>query len=119
MPDFQIAAHDDPSGVRVLAIEGEARLEVSERLTQEAIAALDGRKEPRVVLDLTGLEFLDSASTGALVRLQDVVEADRGGRFVLCGLRRVVRRVLDLTGLTSRFTVRPDRDQAIEYLAKD
>lgn len=118
MPDFRVTVHDEPGEVCVVEVSGEARLEISERLQAAVIQALADRPAPRVVLDLSGLKYLDSASTSTLIRLQDVVQRERGGTLVLCGLKRVVRRVIDVTGLSARFEIRPDRAGALAHLTK-
>ena len=86
------------------------------RKTREALEAIGPVEHPRVALDLSGLDFIDSASTGALVHLREVIETERGGNLVLCGLKRVVRRVLDVTGLACRFDIREDRADAVAHL---
>lgn len=116
MPGFHLDVHDDPTGVRVMAVQGEARVEISDQLTREALEAIGPLEHPRVALDLSGLDFIDSASTGALVHLREVIETERGGSLVLCGLKRVVRRVLDVTGLACRFDIREDRADALAHL---
>lgn len=118
MADFRVKVHDEPGDVRVIEVLGEARIEIAPRLEAAVLEALADRQAPRVVLDLSGLLHLDSASTSALIRLQDAVESERGGTLVLCGLKRVVRRVIDVTGLSARFEIRPDRAGALAHLTK-
>ena len=55
-----------------------------------------------IVIDLTGVTFLDSSGLRVLVRSrQDVIDA--GGRFRLRGATDVVERVLQITGLADTF----------------
>lgn len=118
MPDFRVHAFNEPHGVRVIEVTGEARVEISQRLQDAVLASLTGAAAPPVVLDLAGLEHLDSASTSALIRLREAVVEQRGGTLVLCGLRPVVYRVLDVTGLAPRFTILDDREKALAHLTE-
>ncbi|HKS44064.1 MAG TPA: STAS domain-containing protein [Amycolatopsis sp.] len=61
----------------------------------------------RLVMDFENLSFFDSACISALVRARAQAE-DRGGTMMLANLDRYARRILDLTGLLSSFTVEED-----------
>ena len=87
----------------VLSLFGELDL-------QSAPALAGVLREPRnaaaarIVLDLSGLEFIDS--TGISVLVQARLQADEGGReFVLTKLPSSVDRVFSITGITSQFTI--------------
>jgi anti-anti-sigma factor len=61
-----------------------------------------------LVIDFGGVTFVDSTGLGALVRIRN--EAERHGKRVdLVGVRREVRRVLELTGLSELFPDQADR----------
>jgi stage II sporulation protein AA (anti-sigma F factor antagonist) len=99
---------DGPLGILTLA--GEARQEVIHHLHEQATQALgDGVRN--LILDCGRLEFMDSASTGVLLRLDKDLSA-RGGRMVLCAVPRVIQRLLDAAGLAGRFQQAPDQDKA-------
>jgi anti-anti-sigma factor len=68
-----------------------------------------------LIFDLKGIPFVDSASIGILVRLNGEAAA-RGGRNVLCSVPRVVRRVLDATGLGAKVTIAKDEADARRLL---
>ena len=57
-----------------------------------------------VVLDLTGIEFLDSSGVGVLVGLFKQART-RGGRARLCGLTPGVRYTLELIQLDRIFEI--------------
>ena len=61
---------------------------------------------PRVIVDLSALEFADCYALGALLRVQQAARA-AGGGVRLAAPRRLVLRVLDLAGLTGMFCVYP------------
>jgi anti-sigma B factor antagonist len=77
------------------------------RLHSELAAAVAGEGLPRVVVDMTGVEFCDS--TGMNVLLAALRRArERGGELVLAAPRPAVRKILQVTGLESVFTVLDD-----------
>jgi anti-sigma B factor antagonist len=61
---------------------------------------------PRVIVDLSALEFADCYALGALLRVQQAARA-AGGDVRLAAPRQLVLRVLDLPGLAGMFCVYP------------
>jgi len=66
----------------------------------------------RVVLDASGLTFVDSQGLEALL---DVTEelGDSGHALKLCALNQTVRHVLELTGLSAQFEFYADTNAAV------
>jgi anti-sigma B factor antagonist len=64
-----------------------------------------------VVLDLGGVEFIDSTALGTLLKAGDEVEAAGKRMRVVCA-EGPVRRLLEMTNLTNRFQLCPTRDEA-------
>jgi anti-anti-sigma factor len=95
---FDVAVGEEPGGVRRLSPAGELDIGSAPRLER---ALLDGREPGEtVILDLSGLEFIDS--TGLRVIVQ-AVEAAQRERWVL-RLRHgppAVRRVFEISGVLS------------------
>lgn len=71
---------------------------------EAALRRLLGSGVVRFVLDFEHLSFFDSACISALVRARGQAER-HGGTLSLANLDRSARRILDLTGLLSTFTV--------------
>jgi anti-sigma B factor antagonist len=68
-----------------------------------ALTAISAR-EPRIIVDLAGLEFIDSSGVAALARGRR--QARRaGGDLVLAASRQKVMRILAITRLTEAFAV--------------
>ncbi len=67
----------------------------------------------RLVLDLDGLQFVDSAGLGQIVALRRSA-VDAGGGLVLAGPRGKVRDILQLTRLDQLIPVRAGVAEAIE-----
>jgi anti-sigma B factor antagonist len=88
----------------IVTVSGEIDLHTAPRLQGELTAVLDGRHPVRVVVDMSGVEFCDS--TGIDVLLAAMKRArERGGVLNLAGPRPAVRKILQVTGLDSVFTV--------------
>jgi anti-anti-sigma factor len=69
-----------------------------------------------LVVDATGVTFMDSSGVNALVRAKE--RADRlGGSLHVVATGRAVQRVLALTQLTQILGVVPDHDTARQCLA--
>jgi len=108
---------DDPDGdIAVLVMGGELDYEISPQLRARIVAAIkDGRR--RLVLDLTGVTFIDSTAigvlAGAVVRLD---EAGGGSLAVVCTHEKVLQ-IFEITGLESVITLHSSRDEAISALA--
>ena len=64
-----------------------------------------------VVLDLGGVEFIDSTALGTLLKAGDEVESAGKRMRVVCA-EGPVRRLLEMTNLTNRFQLCPTRDVA-------
>ena len=81
-------------GAREVAISGELDSTSAARLA-EVLAGLDGHA---LVIDLTGLEFIDAAGLSVLLG----AGRPSGGRLLsVRGARGVVRRVIEAGGLAS------------------
>lgn len=99
-----------------ISLRGEARMEEIHRLLEEAqkLGAAGARS---LLLDCSGLVFMDSASIGAFMALDRDLSA-AGGRLVLYAVPRPVERVLEATGLLGRFSTAPDEGQALVLASK-
>ena len=90
----------------LVALRGEMDLS-SVPLLQDRVAVLSG---PRVVIDLSGVSFMDSSGVGALLRVRQELE----GRAVAVTMRRPVervRRVIDLLGLADVLLDEDEQDE--------
>lgn len=86
----------------VLDLIGEVDLYTAPQLKDE-IADLAAGGQPRVAINLEGVEFMDSTAIGVLISgLKRCREA--GGDLVLVAPREPVRKVLSITGLDRVFS---------------
>ena len=96
-----IESRTDESGAPVIAVSGELDMSNADRL-EETVAAAVANSPERLIFDLGGLRFMDSAGIAVLLRA-----ASRVAVIELRGPTPPVRRVLELTGLESVLSVAP------------
>ena len=95
----------------VLPLKGEIDLHVSPALT-ESLNAITEKKPERIVIDLSGATYIDSAGLAALILAMQTVEA-YGGRFFLTGLHATMRSIFQSSRLDQIFQIFPDVDAAL------
>lgn len=94
----------------VLDVKGEVDLDTAPALKGALADAIkDGASN--IVVNLEGVEFLDSSGLGVLIGgLKRCKEA--GGMLALAGPRRPVRKVLTITGLDKVFPIHDSVNEA-------
>src|SRR5215472_15073870 len=95
----------------VLPLKGEIDLHVSPGIT-ELLTAMIKERPKRIVIDLSGATYIDSAGLAALIIAMREVEA-YGGKFFLAGLNETVRSVLESSRLHQTFRICTDVDAAL------
>lgn len=103
--------------VPVIALTGEVDVYTAPRLKQQMISLLDGGAT-NLVVDLTGVEYLDSTALGVLIGgLKRMRERDGDVVLVCPGAR--IRRVFEITGLDKIFGIYENEDDAWKALRKE
>jgi anti-sigma B factor antagonist len=98
-----------------LMLSGELDLMSSPQL-EEALSGLDGggwTESMLVVLDLRGIEFMDSTGLHVLVAARQRAE-ESGRRLALIRGGEQVHRLLDLTGIAELFTIVDSPEELLE-----
>jgi|SRR5215467_6982089 anti-anti-sigma factor len=86
------------SGWAVITIAGRLALGGETEKLNAAVAALLQKDQKRVVLDITGLDYVDSSGVGMLVScLTNVKKA--GGELKVVGASPRIRRIFNMTGV--------------------
>ena len=75
----------------------------------------DGKK--KFIIDIGGLELIDSSGLGILLKLHSFLE-EREGRLCVIGGVGSVARIFQLTNLDQRMIVLKDHDQAMRVMDK-
>jgi anti-anti-sigma factor len=101
-------------GVLVVAPGGRVDSVSSSELERLVVARIDGG-EKRLVMDLSGVEYISSAGLRVLLMAAKRLKEPAAG-LVLCGLGPSVRTVLELAGFLPLFVVEAGREQALARL---
>jgi len=96
----------------ILSISGEIDLHESPYLKQ-AFEPLIAKKTPCVVVDLTGVSYVDSSGLAVFVETMQRVNA-YGGKFAFYGLGDNVRTIFELARLDQIFSIFPDKVSALK-----
>ena len=96
------------TGRVILQLKGKLSLETVHDFIQTV------RPEPAayLILDMSGVSFLDSAGTGALVQLF-VHRRNKGQTFALTGLSKQSSAVMQVAGLTKLLPIHNSVDEAL------
>jgi anti-sigma B factor antagonist len=98
-PTVQIDVHLDPTGAQVVVLAGELDSSNAAFL-KERVASIPPQPSQRLIFDLTGLRFMDSAGIAVLIGA-----AVRASSVSLHNPSPIIRRVLEATGLSSVFSI--------------
>ena len=73
---------------------------------------LDSRSAPRIIVNLSGVDWISSTFVSELLQLRKMVHA-ADGKLILCGLHPVVREVIHISKLESLFGFAEDEEGAL------
>lgn len=112
--DFSVEEGHE-AGVRVIAVAGELDLATAPELCARLDASRAGRR-PRLLVDLTDVDFCDSTGLRALLGAAAEVRT-HGGRFALvCAPGGDVARLLDMVGAAEVIPILADRMAGLSAL---
>src|SRR5207248_1499516 len=86
------------NGIYILRASGRITLGAGASVLRDAVKSLVAGGAVRIVLDLSDVGYVDSAGIGELVSAYTSVTS-QGGQFVLSGLQKRVRDLLQITKL--------------------
>jgi|SRR5579875_23485 len=99
--ELEVRTGSDATGATVVTVAGDLDMSNVETL-RETVASITATPPPRLVFDLSGLRFIDSAGIsvllGAIANVEQVQLRDPSP---------AVRRVVELTGLTQVLELEP------------
>ena len=100
--DFRISVHDD-AGTPTVTVEGEVDVATAPALRDELYRLID-RGTKRIVVDLAGMDFIDSTGLGVFV---GALKRSRegGGELELRSPKPAARKIFNITGLSSAFNI--------------
>lgn len=104
--ELDLARSTDGVGRTVLSLSGALDLLTRDEVVTAGLSALETGSAPGVVLDLSGITFMDSTGIGALVELATRADEMHGQLTVRAPSARALR-VLQLTGLDTVLPIEP------------
>jgi anti-sigma B factor antagonist len=88
----------------IVTASGEIDLYTAPRLHSALSAVIDDGGPARVIVDMSGVEFCDSTGMNVLLSCLRQIR-ERGGELEIAAPRPAVRKILQVTGLDSVFTI--------------
>jgi anti-sigma B factor antagonist len=104
-------------GWSVVAVTGELELATAPRLRQQVVSLIGGGRS-HLVIDLSGVDFIDSVGLGVIVGALKRCRT-HGGDLMVVGAVPRVRLLFEITRLDEIIDMHPDLDQALSSLGPD
>jgi len=110
---FELETSTGDGGVVVCTVVGELDVSSAPKLRQELVRAVsESEGPPRIVVDLAGVDFLDSTGLGVLLGGLKRVRA-RDGDLALARAEPQVRKVFEITRVIEILPVYDELDAAV------
>ena len=110
-PDFQLVEDDVDRRTHVIAVTGEIHVSTAPEFSRRLNSAI-ARGKTAVVLDLTGVEFIDSTGLSVLLNGLRRVTRQRGHMAIVC-TNPTVLRLFEITRLDTTFDIHESREEAL------
>ncbi len=104
-----------PKGIAVVSLSGRLTLGSSLKIADSQIQAAIEDGVSRVVLDLTDVEYMDSAGLGMLMVAFGLVN-EKNGSLRLCGVAPRVMSLLQMTRTDGLLPIDPTREESLAAL---
>ena len=111
LADFRVEFLGPADETAVVMASGELDMNTSPEFKASLVGAIEG-DAARVVVDLTGVTFIDSSALGALIGGARR-SALTGTELMIVCPEGSVARVIEITGLHRAFTIYPTREEAL------
>ena len=110
-PSFQLSDESLDEQTHLIAVRGEVHVSTAPEFSERLNDAIAGGKTA-VVIDMTGVEFIDSTGLSVLLNALRRVTRQQGS-LALAVSNPTVLRLFEITRLDSTFDIYPDRETAI------
>jgi len=110
-PQFEMTDEDLDDRTAVVSVRGEIHVTTAPEFSRRLNDVIASGKT-RLVLDLLGVDFIDSTGLSVLLNgLRVVTRAD--GCMAIAAANPTVLRLFEITKLDSTFDIHPTRDEAL------
>jgi anti-sigma B factor antagonist len=100
--------------IPVVSITGDIDLETSPKL-REFLKPLSSKKTPLLLLDFSGVNYIDSSGLATLIEYFQAVQSFKG-KLALASLSPRVKNVFEIVRLEQIFSLHPDIPSALAAL---
>ncbi len=100
--------------IQILELSGELDYHSSPEL-REKLAELTGKQAPKILVNLGGVDYMDSSGIATFVEAFQKAKRYQG-RLILAALTPTVRGVFEIAKLDSIFEITPTVTEAVECL---
>ena len=112
---MQARQHVDSDGLHIVELSGEVDLHHAPEL-RSVLGAHAEAKRPALVVDVSGVEYMDSAGIATLIEYVQRSMAF-GGRFALAGAKQRLHAIFEMVRLGEGFPIRPTIAEAKSALS--
>ncbi|MGH2942581.1 MAG: STAS domain-containing protein [Solirubrobacteraceae bacterium] len=116
-PHFELAEESSDAGAHIIRVSGEIHVSTAPEFAQRLSGAIDSGKTA-VVLDMAGVEFIDSTGLSVLLNGLRLV-TQMHGRLALVCTNPTVLRLFQITSLDTTFDIVDDRATAIAHVLQE
>ena len=102
--------------VTILDLEGKMTLGEGDELLKDKINSLLAKGTRKLILNLEGVPYIDSAGLGEMVRTYTTVKK-QGGALKLLNLTKRIQDLLSITKLTTVFDTFDNEEDAVKSFA--
>jgi anti-sigma B factor antagonist len=106
-----------PKGIAVVTLSGGLTLGTSLKIADSQIQATIEDGVTKMVIDLTDVEYMDSAGLGMLMYVYGMLN-EKKGSLRLCGVTPRVMSLLQMTKTDTFLSIDQNRDESVAALQK-
>lgn len=109
--EFEISIDEHADDYSIISVHGEIDLHTAPKF-QSAIERTARKGSKTVLVDMSGVAFMDSTALSALMRSKDALQ-ERGASLHLVAPSGAVERIFNVTGFQDYFEIFPSREDAV------
>jgi anti-sigma B factor antagonist len=116
VPHFELGEERSDGGMQVVNVSGEIHVSTAPSFREQLTEVIENGGTA-LVLDLSGVEFIDSTGLSVLLNGLRLV-SQRHGRLALVCTNPTVMRIFQITSLDATFDIFEDRAAAVAHVTQ-